>query len=196
MDTSFRLILGAILLAAVSISGFYRRRARAASGTIARRRESPRLIVYRLAFALPLLFSLLAFLIRPELVAWARAPLPAAARWIGVGLGVIAIPLVVWVMRSIGSNISETVLTKETHALVTHGPYRWIRHPLYATGLVLLVGATPIASSWLIGVLTVAAAAAIRFVVIPMEEEALIEKFGEAYREYMRRSGRLVPGVW
>ncbi len=101
--------------------------------------------------------------------------------------------LVYWVVASLGDNISETVLTKQEHELVVHGPYRWIRHPLYATGLLLLVSASLITASWFIGALTITAAAGIRWVVIPAEESALIAKFGDGYRDYMKRTGRLVP---
>jgi protein-S-isoprenylcysteine O-methyltransferase Ste14 len=107
----------------------------------------------------------------------------------------MSVPLVVWVMKSIGPNISETVLTKREHILVTHGPYRWVRHPLYVTGLLLLISATLIASNWLIGTLTVVAAIAIRYIVIPTEEAALLEKFGDHYREYMMHAGRLLPNL-
>jgi protein-S-isoprenylcysteine O-methyltransferase Ste14 len=194
-DETFRLILAMILVTAVGISGYHRRRAQQTSGAIARRQEAPRLIALRLAFGLPLLFSLLAFLVRPGLVTWARAPIPESIRWIGVAIGVMSVPLVVWVMKSIGPNISETVLTKREHVLVTHGPYRWVRHPLYITGLLLLISATLIASNWLIGTLTVVAAIAIRYIVIPTEEAALLEKFGDHYREYMMHAGRLLPNL-
>jgi protein-S-isoprenylcysteine O-methyltransferase Ste14 len=193
-ETVFRWLLGMILVSAISISGYYRQRAQRATGAIARRQEKPLLIGLRLVFGLPLLLSLLAFLIRPEWMAWARLPTPVAIRWAGVAIGGISMPLVIWVMRSIGSNISETVLTKQKHELVTVGPYRWIRHPLYFTGLVLLVSATLMASNWFIGALTVIAAVAIHHVIVPAEEAALIQKFGDDYREYMNRSGRLLPG--
>jgi protein-S-isoprenylcysteine O-methyltransferase Ste14 len=48
---------------------------------------------------------------------------------------------------SIGANISETILTKRTHQLVTHGPYRWIRHPLYAFSLLELFSLALLADS-------------------------------------------------
>jgi protein-S-isoprenylcysteine O-methyltransferase Ste14 len=47
----------------------------------------------------------------------------------------------------------------------------------------------------LIGTLTVVAAIAIRYIVIPTEEAALLEKFGDHYREYMVRAGRLLPNL-
>jgi hypothetical protein len=48
------------------------------------------------------------------------------------------VPAAWWVFSSIGRNVTETVLTKADHTLVTTGPYRWLRHPLYATAAALL----------------------------------------------------------
>jgi protein-S-isoprenylcysteine O-methyltransferase Ste14 len=47
---------------------------------------------------------------------------------------VLTLPAALWVFSALGRNVSETVLTKGDHELVTAGPYRWIRHPLYTTG--------------------------------------------------------------
>ena len=177
----------------MSVSGFYRHRARLATGVVRRTQESGRLIAARIAIGLPILFSVLAFIVRPALISWSYVSLPTWARWLGVGLGGCCIALVYWVMASLGSNVSETVLTKSEHTLVTHGPYRWIRHPLYTTGLLLLTAFTLITASWLIAALTVAAGIGIRYVVIPKEESALIEKFGDTYRQYVEHTGRLMP---
>lgn len=96
-------------------------------------------------------------------------------------------------VSSLGRNISETVLTKEDHELVTKGPYRWVRHPLYTAGTLLLIGAALTAANALLGALTALAAVLIRLVVVPHEEARLIETFGDAYRDYRRRTGTLLP---
>jgi protein-S-isoprenylcysteine O-methyltransferase Ste14 len=92
--------------------------------------------------------------------------------------------------------VSETVLTKEHHELVTHGPYRWIRHPLYANGIALLLAIGLMAANWLILALTLIALVAIGLVVVPAEESALLAKFGAEYRAYMGRTGGLWPRAW
>jgi protein-S-isoprenylcysteine O-methyltransferase Ste14 len=192
-EALFRSILAVILGASILISGYHRHRARRSGETIARRQEDRRLILLRLGFGLPLVLSLIGYLVWPPSVAWSRLPFPVEARWFGVALGSCGPPLVFWVMRSLGSNISETVLTKRQHQLVTHGPYRWVRHPLYSTGLLILVSATLITTSVLTGALTVITAVAIRLVVVPREERALLEKFSDEYRTYMSRTGRFLP---
>ena len=81
----------------------------------------------------------------------------------------------------------------ETHDLVTDGPYRWIRHPLYTAGLILLAGISLAAANVFMMAFVVLIAGLILSVVIPKEEAALIERFGEAYRAYRRQTGRLFP---
>ena len=188
----FRWILIAVFVSSISISAYYRRKARQ-SETIARGEEGGLFILLRLVFALPLFLSVLAYMINPAWMDWSSAPVPTWLRWMGAVLGVAVVPLTYWVFRTIGRNISETVLTKETHELVTDGPYRWVRHPLYVAGSLLFVTASLLAANWFIGGITVVVIVMIVLVVIPKEEANLVETFGEAYRAYMKRTGRLLP---
>lgn len=97
---------------------------------------------------------------------------------------------------SIGDNISETILTKSTHQLVTHGPYRWIRHPLYAFALLLLLPLGLLASNWFLLLFPCIRAVVFRWVVIPREEANLIKLFGKQYETYRERTGALLPRLW
>ena len=94
---------------------------------------------------------------------------------------------------NLGRNVSETVLTKSDHALVTSGPYRWIRHPLYATGGALLVAVGLMAANWFILGLASLVVVLMRLLVVPLEERALLAKFGDDYRRYMQRTGGMFP---
>jgi protein-S-isoprenylcysteine O-methyltransferase Ste14 len=105
------------------------------------------------------------------------------------------VPAAHWVFTSLGRNVSETVLTKSHHELVTSGPYRWIRHPLYTTGIALFLAIGLIAASWFILLFGLITVASIQIVVIPIEERELLTKFGQEYRHYMQRTGRLLPRV-
>lgn len=188
----YRWILVVVFVSTLGISVYYRRKARQAE-TISRGEEGALFIVLRLVFALPLFLSVLVYMINPSWMAWSSVSLPAGVRWVGAVLGVAGIPFAHWVFRSIGRNVSETVLTKATHELVTDGPYRWVRHPLYTTGVSLFVAASLLTANWFIGAFTVAVIVMILLVVIPKEEANLIETFGEAYRAYRKRTGRLLP---
>jgi protein-S-isoprenylcysteine O-methyltransferase Ste14 len=191
----FRWLTLAVLLSALTVSGYHRYRARLHGETVARRREGPLFLVLRGLMALTIFGALLVHTLRPDWMTWASIPVPEMLRWLGFVLGVLTVPAVHWVLRALGRNVTETVLTKEHHQLVTGGPYRWVRHPLYTTGLALFLALGLMAGSWFVLLATVIAFVLLRALVIPREEQALLAKFGERYRTYMLRTGRLVPRV-
>lgn len=189
----FRWFILGILLSAMGTSGYFRRRARVEGGTIARSSEATALVVARVVVAVPLLAAIVTYIINPQWMEWSALNEPDWMRWTGVVLGALMIPSVFWVLRSLGRNVSETVLTKSDHELVTAGPYRWIRHPLYTTGLTLLVAIGLMAANAAILSFALLTSVLIRYVVIPREEAALKLRFGEEYRHYMAQTGRLLP---
>lgn len=189
----FRWVALAVLISTLGISAWQRSLARSRAGSIPRGRESPGLIASRLVVGLPLFGGVIAYLISPDWMAWASVGAPSWVRWLGVALGVSTIPTAYWVLAALGSNVSETVLTKEGQELVTGGPYRWVRHPLYSTGIGLFLGIALMAANAFILVWTVVALLGVRFGVVPREEAALISRFGDEYRRYRARTGALVP---
>lgn len=191
----FRWLALVALAGCVGVSAYYRHRARREGGTIPRSREAPLLVLGRVVVAVPLFLAVLAYVVSPSWMAWSAVAVPGWSRWLGVALGLLAVPGALWVFASLGRNVSETVLTKAHHTLVTTGPYRWIRHPLYATGGVLVLAVGLMAASWFILLFALIALATIRLVVVPLEERELEAKFGDAYRRYRERTGALVPRV-
>jgi protein-S-isoprenylcysteine O-methyltransferase Ste14 len=189
----FRWLALICVISVFAISSYYRHVARRSSETIARRREGAAFIVLRTVFALPLFAAVIAYLINPGWMAWSEFSAPDSLRWLGATIGLIAIPSAWWLFTHLGRNVSETVLTKSDHALVTTGPYRWIRHPLYATGGALLIAVGLMAVNWFILSLAIVVVVLIRMLVVPVEEDALIAKFGDDYRGYMQRTGAMFP---
>jgi len=183
----------AVLLGAVGTSSCYRYRARLSNETISREQEGVTLLAIRLGLALLLVFPIIGYVAVPQSMTWASLALPSWCRWLGVVAGVSTIPVIAWVLRTLGRNVSETVLTKGNHHLVTTGPYRWVRHPLYATGIALFLALSLTDASWLVLLVTVLVVAFLQLLVIPLEEQALMEKFGEDYRAYLRNTGRFLP---
>lgn len=189
----FRVVSISVLLTTLGISGYFRKLARRKVAVLARRSEGTLALVARCAGGLTLLVALLIFPLDPDWLEWSRIPIPNWLRWVGAFLACLCPLLIIWVFRSIGPNISETVLTRSTHNLVTIGPYRWIRHPLYAVSLLLILALALLASSGLLLTLLLLTFALVRFLIIPIEERNLIAKFGMAYRDYRSRTGALVP---
>ena len=84
---------------------------------------------------------LIAWLFWSRALAWAYLPLPTPMRWLGVALLLPALAFFAWSFRSLGGNYRGGVGLYDAHELVTTGPYRWIRHPIYLAfiGIMLLV---------------------------------------------------------
>lgn len=193
METYYRLAFSALFVGALLLSGLYRIRARRASGTIPRFREGRTFLAARMLAASALVVGPLDFALDLSWLGWARIPVPDWLRWTGAAIGLASLIWLRQTFRAIGGNISETVLTKPGHQLVMHGPYRWIRHPLYAGSLVLLAGLGLLAGSGWMLLTTGLALVAIRVLVVPREEAELASRFGPAYREYRDRTGAILP---
>ncbi len=185
----------AVFLGALTVSAYHRARSRIGGETIARRREGPAFLILRAVMGCMLFGPIVAHAVAPDRMAWATFRLPEVLRWAGFGVALLVIPTVHWVLRTLGRNVSETVLTKAQHQLVTGGPYRWVRHPLYATGLALFLALGLMTRSWVVLLATAVASVLIRILVIPREEAALLAKFGERYQAYRRGTSRLLPRV-
>lgn len=186
----FAVIFG--LMMAVSVR--YRWRARRLVGAIPRRAEGAALILARAVVALPLLLLIVAYLIRPSWLAWSRIDIPVGLRYAAAVVGLLMIPVVVWVFRSLGSNVSETVLTREGQRLVSWGPYRWVRHPLYTTASVILAALSLVAANGAMALLTALVMIGVPFIA-RREESQLLARFGPDYVAYMERTGRFLPRV-
>ncbi len=191
METTFRITFITIFVVNVLISAFFRSRARQ-SEVLSRRSEPRRLRILRIIFALPLFATILIYSIQPDWLAWARLPLPVWLRWLAVVSGFLTIPLMYWLFKTIGGNVSETVLTKPNHQLVTNGPYRLVRHPLYTASSAMLIALSLIAANGFMLAATGAVIAALP-IIAREEEKNLIAKFGDDYRNYMQRTGRFLP---
>jgi protein-S-isoprenylcysteine O-methyltransferase Ste14 len=196
VESTFRAILLVVLLSSIVISGHYRKRARRSGDVVPRLAEGPIALLLRMAMALLLAASFLANVFAPKWLAWSAWGLPEWLRWAAAVAAIGCLPAIRWVLVSIGDNISETILTKSTHQLVTHGPYHWVRHPLYAIALLELLSLAVMASNWFLILFPVVASVFFRLLVIPREEANLIKIFGKEYEEYRDRTGALVPRVW
>jgi protein-S-isoprenylcysteine O-methyltransferase Ste14 len=192
-ENIFRIFAAVILLTGMGISFYFRLKADRESGErISRKVDGTPLMTVIRVGGLVLWLSPFLYLINPDWMAWSKIGLPETARWLGVALGILCALGIYWLFSSIGSGITATSATRQRHTLVTSGPYRWVRHPLYTFGSSLFIAFGMMADNWFIALLGVLA-----FIVVairtPKEEANLIEKFADDYRAYMKRTGRFLP---
>jgi len=191
-DQAFRifLITGTLLL--FPVLAYHRLRSQSTREKLDRRQEGWFILLTLRPVGMAGMLSLFAFMIDPGWMAWSSVPLPAWLRWCGAVLWVPGGLLLVWTLRSLGMNLTDTVVTRRDHTLVTRGPYQWVRHPFYLSTAVLLVASALLTANWFVlasGVLTFTLLA----IRLEREEVRLEARFGEAYRAYRARTGRFLP---
>ena len=191
-DDTFRWCLIAGLFVWVPIVAYYRILAHRTREPLDRRQEGLFILATLRPAGLVFFVSLFVYLANPARMAWSAIPLPPWVRWSGVVLIGVASALLFWTLRTLGVNLTDTVVTRRAHTLVIKGPYRWVRHPFYDAVAVLLLAFSLVAANWfmlLVGGLVFTLLA----VRTPREEDRLVARFGEDYRAYMARTHRFLP---
>ena len=191
LDWPYRLAVMLQLAAYVPVGVFHRLRSRQTRERLDRRQEGWGILIALRLTGLVMAGSTVVYLLRPSLIAWAQADLPAAVRWTGAPLALAGAVLFAATLRALGRNLTDTVVTRKAHTLVVGGPYRWVRHPFYLSALVGGLGTALLSASLLIlgATLIVYGLLVVR---TPIEELHLAERFGESYEEYRRE----VPPFW
>ncbi len=190
-QTTFRIVFAALFFLLFGIVGTYRRKAQAGRRIDYSKEGGAIFIALRLSGLLVAGYCLL-YILHPRILDWSFVNLPPALRWLGAALVLLDIPFVVSAQRALGRNVSPTVMTHEDHELVTSGPYRWIRNPLYTAGGLLFTGLGFVAASWFL-IAAAALAVTLARLRLPTEEAELEARFGQEYRDYAGRTGRFFP---
>jgi protein-S-isoprenylcysteine O-methyltransferase Ste14 len=194
----FRFAFFTLFIALLAIRGYFGWKARRSGHSISftddeevqqpgSRRAALVIIIFLCMAGLLVLYG-----ISPEGLSWLSAPLPDWLGWLGVGLAVIALGLQVWVHDTLHRHWSAHAQSSRSHILITDGPYRWVRHPMYAGLMLLFICLSLVSAFWPFLVLALLS--------IPMfrrdaskEEAVMIGRFGDQYRDYMKRTGRFLP---
>ncbi len=121
---------------------------------------------------------------------WAQLPMPSWLRWIGVGAATASLPLLLWAHRTLSKHWSKWLEIPEK--LVTSGPYSRVRHPIYTHWLTINVTLVMVSANLFL-LLVYPFSIVLIYARIGKEEKMLLEQFGDEYRAYMKRTGRLLP---
>ena len=195
-ENIFRILAAVILVTGMSISMYYRSKAdREAGEKLSRKADGNAMMTIIRIGGLILWLSPFVYLINPNWMAWSKVGLSDSVRWAGAVMGILCVLGIYWLFSSIGTGITPVSATRKEHKLVTNGIYHYIRHPLYTIGSSLFISFGMMADSWFIAALGI-----LTFILMairtPKEEANLIEKFGDEYREYMKRTGRFLPKLF
>jgi protein-S-isoprenylcysteine O-methyltransferase Ste14 len=198
LDTLFKVVFLAGLIAAETIRVPHRKRnqreRKQKTYADERTRTSDMLLDF-LAFTgmeiVPLIYVLTGWL------SFADYQLPIMPQIIMGVIGAIAFASGVWLLyrahADLGRNWSPTLEITQSHSLVTGGVYRTIRHPIYAAVWLMCLAQVLLLSNWIAGLSGAVLFAIVYFRRVPREEQMMIDHFGDEYRSYRQRTGRVVP---
>lgn len=120
---------------------------------------------------------------------WATVVPGLVLLWTGVAIGE-------WAGAVLGRFYRPVVAIQENHQVVSAGPYRVVRHPLYAGALMTMTGIGLAFGNWLSLAACIVLPLAAYLRRIAVEERVLEAALGDAYRRYAEGRARLVPFVW
>jgi protein-S-isoprenylcysteine O-methyltransferase Ste14 len=98
--------------------------------------------------------------------------------------------------KSLGKNWSISLDIREKHRLISSGPYRLVRHPMYTSFLLMAIGQALLLPNWIValaGILGVTILVSLR---LKKEEAMMLEVFDKEYESYMHRTKRMIPYIF
>jgi protein-S-isoprenylcysteine O-methyltransferase Ste14 len=199
-ESGFRIIFFAIFASVVATRVYFRWRSKRAGqarwpiGKDAAEREGRGGILWRVLLFLCVLAFVVIYAFNPLWLHRFAARLPLWSRWLGTGIAVVSLALLIWVHQALGRQWSANLELREKHVLITNGPYQSVRHPMYSALIGLAIGLALVSASWPVILLAVMTLLLLH-ARAGKEEAMMIENFGDEYRAYMRRTGRLLPRI-
>ncbi|MBE0525426.1 MAG: isoprenylcysteine carboxylmethyltransferase family protein [Candidatus Thorarchaeota archaeon] len=134
--------------------------------------------------------SMTLYLLNVDWFAWSQIPnYPEPLRWAGAVLVLVSIPLLGWIHRTLDRQYSACLQIKESHLLITQGPYARVRHPMYTVLNMFSFGVALVTANFLIIGFASLLITPFPFVA-KKEEQMMLDTFGDEYSEYMKRTGR------
>ena len=116
--------------------------------------------------------------------------------WVGI-LGIVIFIFALWLLwrahHDLGKNWSSTVQIRSEQSLVTQGIYHFLRHPIYSAHILWGLAQAFMLPNWLAGWGGLLFIIPVFLIRIPNEEKTMVDQFGEAYIEYMKRVGGVFP---
>ena len=194
-ELAYKIFLAALVIAMSLVRIRYQRRYKqthaARESEIAPGREKLLTHIMGLSLAVPGMMWLFS-----GWLSFGQFALPDSLRLAGFAVGVYGVWWFYRIHRTLGDNWSPVLEIRREHTLIVTGPYKRLRHPMYSDMLLWLVSFVLITANWFYA-LTISAGLALLFSLrIPDEERLMLERFGQHYKAYMKRTKRLIPFIF
>jgi len=193
LETIFRGLFILSFLAMSAIRGYYQSRLLKDDNPLDFKEGRLSLIAGSIAALTTILFGA-AYIFAPGAFPFAYAvQYPDWLRWLGASFLLVGILLLWSAHHHLGLSFHSLVGSKERQELVQTGPYAWIRHPIYTAYLLSYPGGGLLAGNIILTIIPTMMFALLVMIRMPQEEAVLRKRFGQAYADYMTRTGRLLP---
>lgn len=194
-ETLFRILLPVLLIGFALHRGYYiKNHSKPEDVTVKKREEGTASKIAGLLGMLGFIFAI-AYVINPSWLAFANLSLPTWLRWIGIVIAIVGFALLQWAQVTLENSWSDTPRMMKEQTLITSGPYHYSRHPIYTAFILILGSPFLISANWLIGLCWLGMTTLEVISRINFEEALMVEFFGDQYREYMKKTGRLLPKI-
>jgi protein-S-isoprenylcysteine O-methyltransferase Ste14 len=124
---------------------------------------------------------------------FAKYDLPNWIGWIGTTIFAVAIWLFWRTHTDLGLNWSASLQIRENHFIVDTGVYRYVRHPMYAAFWFWGIAQALLLHNWISGLSYMVSFLPMYLWRVHQEEQMMLDTFGEQYRDYILRTGRVIP---
>ena len=187
----FKILYWAALIVEIIIRAPYQRKRRADTGKTVNAASRTEVILLTLLFIaglpLPLIYTFTSWL------SFADYALPTWAGWLGAAVMALGLYFFYRSHHDLRHNWSPTLEVHSNSTLITDGIYSKIRHPMYLSQLLVAVAQAMLLWNWLAGPLSIVVFVLFYLFRVPEEEKMMLAAFGEPYREYMKRTGGIIP---
>lgn len=171
----------------------YQRRARKIRVVEARRSLAERLVLPAAGIGLSIIP---AFYLATGIPAFADYQFRPWMGWVGLVVELLFLALFYASHRQLGRNWSITLEIRDDHRLVTDGLYRYVRHPMYSSFWLWAIAQAFLLPNWVAGPAGLVGVGMLFFTRVGAEEAMMEKSFGDEYRAYAARTGRVIPRIF
>ena len=149
-----------------------------------------------LAISFSGLFIVPLFFVITQEPKFASYPFQPMLAWLGAALFAAALYLFYVVHRDLGRSWSVTLELRDQHTLITHGIYRYVRHPMYSAFWRWAMAQALLLPNWIAGLSGIVGFGILYFCRVGNEERMMQVAFGAQYEDYAARTKRIIPGIY
>ena len=192
---SFHLLFAILFIGFIAMRIFFHRKAATTRGQV-EFGEGAWNMVFRGIIGIGYICLVIVYIFYPALLNWASTIIPGWLRWIGMVITLVSVVLIWWVQWALGVQFNTTLHVRDGHQLVSRGPYRWVRHPMYTVLMLMGIGWLLLTANWFIGLGLIFGILFVIFTRVKKEEALLLQTLGSSYQFYMKRTGRFLPRIF